>query len=115
MSDISTICVKCGLTFRQLIDQGIVYICPNCSGIGYHLKHIEKGQIGELSKIIEEVEELKDSWEQKNKVMALLELSDIIGAISYFLENHYSNKITVEDLITMSLATKRAFQSGKRK
>lgn len=81
---------------------------------GYHLNTIEKGEVGEISKIREEVEELIDAENQKNPVMALVELSDIIGAIELFLEKHHPS-ITVKDLITMSEATKRAFLSGARK
>ena len=82
---------------------------------GYHLATIERGDYGQLSKIKEEVMEALDANLQNNPLMVLIELSDIIGAIEGFLDNHFEGKITLEDLITMAHATKRAFQSGTRK
>lgn len=80
---------------------------------GYHLAEIAKGELGELSKIYEEVAELKDAEEQKASVMILVELSDIIGAIESFLQKHHS-EMSLDDLIKMSNITKRAFQNGRR-
>lgn len=83
-------------------------------GMGYHTREIKKGSIGESSKIREELEELEDAEKQDNPVMAILELSDIVGAIDAYLEvNHPS--ITVEDLITMAMRTKAAFDDGTRR
>lgn len=80
--------------------------------MSYHLNKIQKGKFGEFSKIEEEFLEAKDSIEQKNDLMCLMELSDLLGAIEA-----YSNKfnMTLEDLIRMKDATKRAFKSGRRK
>lgn len=80
--------------------------------MGYHLKDIPQGKIGEFSKIIEEFEELKDAYEQDNRLMMLIELSDLYGAIESYLEQYNLNMV---DLKNMSKATKRAFQSGVRK
>jgi hypothetical protein len=82
---------------------------------GYHLSDIPHGKYGELSKVIEEALELKDAMEQGQKLMCLIELSDILGAIEGYLEKHYDKKITISDLLNMSYATKRAFESGERK
>lgn len=82
---------------------------------GYHLNNIPKGEYGEISKIIEEALELKDAMEQGQKIMCLVELSDILGAIEGYLEKYYDGKVTVTDLFNMSGATKRAFESGQRK
>ncbi|NIQ15865.1 MAG: hypothetical protein GTO02_16160 [Candidatus Dadabacteria bacterium] len=82
---------------------------------GYHLEQIPRGEYGEISKIIEEASELKDAMEQGQKLMCLIELSDILGAIEGYLEKHYQGKITVTDLFNMAAATKRAFESGQRK
>lgn len=82
--------------------------------MGYHLKKIKKGIIGEVSKIQEELDELKDALEQKNKVMALVELSDIILAMKLFLNKNFKG-IKLRDIITMSEATDRAFKDGSRK
>lgn len=82
--------------------------------MGYHINEIEKGVLGESSKIIEEVAELHDAEEQGNKVLALCELADLIGAIDHYLEKKFPG-ITVEDLKKMSDATRRAFEDGSRK
>lgn len=52
---------------------------------GYHLRPIQKGVVGEASKIREEAEEFIEALEQGVAVMALVELSDLIGAIQSFL------------------------------
>jgi hypothetical protein len=62
---------------------------------------------------LEEVEEFKDALEQGVTLMALVELSDILGAIEGFLELNHPT-ISVTDLINMSDVTKRAFKSGQR-
>jgi len=82
--------------------------------MGYHLREIKKGEFGEISKIEEELDELKESLEQGNKIMAICELSDIYGALVGYLEKHFPN-LTMEDLKTMSDATTRAFKDGTRK
>ena len=48
---------------------------------GYHLRKIAKGSPGEASKIKEELEEFLDAVDQGVKIMALVELSDLYGAI----------------------------------
>lgn len=80
---------------------------------GYHLRDIPKGIFGELSKIEEELEEIKDSIEQKSKLMELIELSDLYGAIQGYLEKHHPG-VTMEELRIMSDITQRAFRSGAR-
>lgn len=84
------------------------------NNVGYHLNYIKRGEFGEVSKIEEEVRELLDSIEQNNKIMALVELSDIIGAIKGYLVKHHPC-FSLEDLVIMSDATSRAFQNGVRK
>jgi len=80
---------------------------------GYHKKHIEKGVLGEFSKVLEEVEEIKDAIDQECKIMELVELSDLYGAIELYIENKHH--ISMADLKKMSDITKRAFKSGARK
>lgn len=80
---------------------------------GYHLRDITKQPIGTIAKIREELEELEDAIEQECKLMALQELSDMVGAIRLYLENEYPN-FTLQDLITMSDITRRAFENGAR-
>lgn len=80
---------------------------------GYHLKAIPRGVFGEISKIEEEYLEFKDALRQGNPLMALQELSDQMGAIRGWLERNHPS-ITIEDLLTMSDATTRAFVNGHR-
>lgn len=82
--------------------------------IGYHLTRIQKGTLGEISKVQEELSEIIDALNQDNKVMALIELSDLIGAIKAFIIKNYNNSITIQDLERMADATKRSFESGER-
>lgn len=81
--------------------------------MGYHKRKIEKGKIGEISKIEEELAELKDAIEQNCRIMAEVELSDLYGAIELFAKNKYN--LSMEDLKIMADITKRAFQEGSRK
>lgn len=81
--------------------------------MGYHTKEIKRGEFGEISKIEEELEELKDAVFQENKVMALCELSDIYGAIQGYMEKHFPD-FCMGDLGVMAEATKRAFEDGTR-
>lgn len=65
----------------------------------FHKRKIPKGSYGELSKIVEEVEEALDADEQGLRLMLLLELSDIIGAVDGVLKKHFPN-FTTEELLT---------------
>lgn len=80
---------------------------------GYHLAEIPRGELGESSKILEEVLELQDAEQQEAKIMQLVELSDIIGSIALYLEKHHPST-SIDDLIIMSRITKRAFENGRR-
>ena len=86
---------------------------PKSSPAGYHLRDINKGEIGEVSKIVEEVEELLDAHEQGVKVMELLELSDIYGAMVRYLEKHHTG-MTMKDIKKMHKVTRRAFDNKRR-
>ena len=79
---------------------------------GYHLRKITKGVLGELSKIKEELEEAEDAQAQGVKILLLVELSDMIGAIKAVAEKNGSS---LEDLLAMQAVTERAFKSGERK
>lgn len=81
--------------------------------IGYHIKHIEKGVLGESSKIREEFEEFLDAEMQGISLMQLMELSDMMGAIEAYLKKHFPD-IAITDLLTMSWVTQRAFKNGHR-
>jgi len=80
--------------------------------MGYHKNKIEKGKLGEFSKIKEEFLETEDAFQQDNKIMLLLELSDMLGAIEDFLKKY---NMDIEDLIKMKNATQSAFKDGTRK
>lgn len=81
--------------------------------MGYHITPITKGKVGELSKVLEEVNEALDAEQQNCDVMVLLELSDVIGAIESYLELHHPT-ITIQSLITMKNITKKVFKEGTR-
>lgn len=55
---------------------------------GYHIRKINKGVLGEISKIQEEYEEVLDSIEQDSIIMELVELSDLYGAFEAYLERY---------------------------
>ena len=80
---------------------------------GYHLTKIERGVVGQSSKILEEVRELMDAERQGCTVMALVELSDLIGAVEAYLRFH-SPSVSVHDLMRMAAITRRAFENGYR-
>ena len=80
--------------------------------MGYHTKFIEKGEIGEFSKIREEFEELRDAESQEDKILIICELSDLIGAIECYAEQHYN--LSIDDLKRFSDKTKSSFLEGKR-
>lgn len=79
---------------------------------GYHLTKIQKGKLGDISKIQEELDELKDAELQESRVMISVELSDLYGAIEAYAIKH---GLTMDDLQKFSKITKRAFTNGKRK
>jgi DNA polymerase II large subunit len=89
-------------------------VARDCVKHGYHLAAITRGTFGDLSKVYEEIEEVKDAEKQDNPVMVLLELSDAIGAIRGYLRQHHP-ELSLTDLIIMADATERAFLSGSRK
>lgn len=79
---------------------------------GYHVREIQKGTLGEFSKIVEEYTELLDAHEQNAKVLEICELTDLIGAIRYYAGNKFN--LSLEDLIKFSMQTEKAFKNGKR-
>jgi hypothetical protein len=79
--------------------------------MGYHIKEIEKGNLGEFSKIKEEWQELEDAVLQKDSILTLCELSDLVGAIEEYLKRWNMN---LNDLKNFSDKTKSAFKENKR-
>lgn len=80
--------------------------------MGYHLKEITKGTLGEISKIKEEFEEFIDANEQKNSVLEMCELADLLGAIEAYVKKW---NLSLGDLNKMKESTKKAFEDGSRK
>jgi len=80
--------------------------------MGYHKNTIEKGVLGEFSKIKEEFLELEDAWEQDDQILQICELCDLIGAIEAYAANW---NLEIDDLIKMKEKTKQAFLEGQRK
>lgn len=80
---------------------------------GYHVTFIPKGEVGEVSKILEEAMELKDACLQNARIMELIEMSDLYGAMEAYLENRHPS-ISMDDIIKMSNITRRAFRNGHR-
>jgi len=81
--------------------------------MGYHINKIDKGEVGEFSKIKEEFQELEDAYLQKDKVLEVCELTDLIGAIELYSKNKYN--LTLEDLKKFSDKTQSSFKDGTRK
>jgi phosphoribosyl-ATP pyrophosphohydrolase len=49
--------------------------------VGYHIAPIPHGVYGQMSKVVEEIHEAMDAYNQGNHLMVLLELSDVILAM----------------------------------
>ena len=80
---------------------------------GYHVTEIPKGTLGSSSKLLEEVLELIDAEKQDCKIMALIELADLVGALHLYLEKNAAG-ISLGDLEKFSAITRRAFENGHR-
>lgn len=76
---------------------------------GYHITEIPKGTHGLFDKILEEAMEFVDANKQNCKIMELVELSDLYGAIEAYLQINHPT-VTMDDLKIMSDITKRAFK-----
>lgn len=81
---------------------------------GYHIKNIKKCNYGSMGKIQEELEELSDAHRQGSRIMMLVELADIYGALEGFLQENFPD-MQMHDLKKFSDITKRAFKEGVRK
>lgn len=78
--------------------------------MSYHLMNIHKHAHNSPFKLMEESYEYIDALTHNNKIMAAVELSDLLGAVLI-----QANKLgyTLSDLVAMNDATTRAF-NGKR-
>lgn len=79
--------------------------------MSYHTRKIEKGVLGQFSKIKEEFEEAQDAFEQGDEILILCELSDMLGAIEEYVKIW---NLDIESLKKFSDKTKSAFKEGKR-
>jgi len=81
----------------------------------FHTKPIEKGEYGELSKIQEELDEAFDAQEQKDDLMLLIELADIIGAVEGVAKGKYG--FTIEQLLTFARTRSKVaiFEENQKK
>lgn len=52
---------------------------------GYHITDIPKGVYGSMSKVSEEMAEVNDAWAQECSIMAIIELTDLLGAVEAFV------------------------------
>lgn len=79
---------------------------------GYHLRPIDKGTYGEFSKVQEEIAELEDAYSQESKVLQIVEICDLLGALEAYATNHLG--VQLSDLVYFKDITKRAFLNGHR-
>lgn len=81
--------------------------------LGYHDMIIAKRKLGTYGKIFEEMDEFTDALLTGNKIMSLVELSDLHGAIEFYLKENFPG-VSMDDLKKMNDVTKRAFANGRR-
>lgn len=79
--------------------------------MGYHLKEIEKGVLGQFSKIREEFEEAQDAFEQNDSILIICELADMVGAVEEYVKRWNLDLLSLKQF---SDKTKSAFKEGKR-
>jgi hypothetical protein len=65
----------------------------------WHKRPIPKGELGQLSKITEELHEARDAEEQGQDLMLMFELSDIIGACGLVAKRY---GFTLDQLVRFS-------------
>jgi phosphoribosyl-ATP pyrophosphohydrolase len=75
----------------------------------YHISNIKKGELGYASKIREELDELVDAEAQGSRIMAMLEASDLYGALEAWA---HRNNLSMHDLAVMSDITKKAIKGA---
>lgn len=78
---------------------------------GYHVIDIKKHSHLSPLKLVEESLEFADALASGNRIMAMVELSDLYGAVIAQAEKL---EVTPEELATMSKCTKNAFVTGGR-
>jgi phosphoribosyl-ATP pyrophosphohydrolase len=78
---------------------------------GYHLVPITKGELGTVSKIREELDELTDAVNQDAQILVLVEASDLYLALEGMVVQWGS---TMDEVAKMAAITRRAFEAGQR-
>lgn len=78
---------------------------------GYHTVKIKKGVLGEISKIQEELDELKDAEKQGVRILIECELADVFGALRAYALKY---NLKMRDLHAMAKLTRTAFEQGHR-
>jgi len=96
---------KCWEMIREML--------PEQRKPGYHLTNIDRGEVGEPSKIVEEALELADAHRQGVRIMSQLEMSDVYGALDRYREKHHPD-LDIKDIRAMYNVTRRAFENGQR-
>lgn len=58
---------------------------------------VPEGVLGEFSKIEEEVDEMREALEQKNRVLVLIEMLDLLGAVDLYAQKQYN--LTLREMV----------------
>jgi len=82
--------------------------------MGYHKVKIVKGELGQLSKIREEFDELTDAHYQGVRILMLCEVADLVGAIDLYLQKHLTG-FSINDCLAMSKLTAEHKEEMKTK
>jgi len=80
--------------------------------MGYHTRDIEKGVLGQFSKIKEEFQEAEDAFIQNDDILMIVELADMVGAIEEYVKKWNLDLLSLKQF---SDKTKSAFRDGTRK
>lgn len=78
-----------------------------------HVSPIPVGTVGEFSKIVEEFHEAQDAHLQGDKVMLLIELGDMLGAVERFVAKNFKG-VTFDDLVIRMKAHHAAIDAKQR-
>jgi len=70
----------------------------------FHKRAIScKGTLGDLSKIREELEEVEEALEQGDKMLVLVEIVDLLGAIHLFLLKEYGPIMGLPQMVNFTM------------
>ncbi len=77
--------------------------------MGYHIRNIPVGTLGEWSKVSEEIEEIIDALEQNLKPMVLIELCDCLGALHIY--SNHEEEFNFENWVYVTSTERNQYQS----